>query len=151
MTRTLVVLALISFLELGCATDAPQLTNPEIARSSTTIGYQEGMRRLTASCLEDVNKFCKKIPLGGGRARNCLEQNRARLSSQCATTMTNVIALWDKRATARANVRQICAADQKKLCPEMQEGDGNVLECYMKAKQNASVQCQQAVLDAGYE
>jgi outer membrane protein OmpA-like peptidoglycan-associated protein len=33
----------------------------------------------------------------------------------------------------------------------VQVGDGNLLECFYKAKQNVSPQCRQAVADAGYE
>ncbi len=35
--------------------------------------------------------------------------------------------------------------------PGVQPGDGNLMECFYKAKQNISPQCQKTVADAGYE
>jgi outer membrane protein OmpA-like peptidoglycan-associated protein len=37
------------------------------------------------------------------------------------------------------------------LCNGIQQGDGNLLECFYKVKQNTSAPCQKAVADAGYD
>jgi outer membrane protein OmpA-like peptidoglycan-associated protein len=55
------------------------------------------------------------------------------------------------RAQARSSVMRICEADGRRLCQGVQQGDGNLMECFYKAKQNFSPQCQQAVADAGYD
>jgi len=36
------------------------------------------------------------------------------------------------------------------LCSGVQSGDGNLLECFLKAERHANAQCRQAVTDAGY-
>ena len=60
-------------------------------------------------------------------------------------------ALVTTRAQARAAVLRVCDVDIKRLCPGIQSGDGNLMECFYKAKQNISPLCQKTVADAGYE
>ena len=53
--------------------------------------------------------------------------------------------------------RGIVAADRgptiniRRFCASIQPGDGNLMECFYKARQNMSPACQKAVVDAGYE
>jgi len=115
-----------------------------------TIGYAEAIDRLATRCGDDIEKYCKTVELGGGRVQRCLDQNQTRLSAQCKATNAEVRALLEKRAAARASVLQICDVDIRRLCPGVQPGDGNLLECFLKAERSASAQCRQAVTDAGY-
>src|SRR5262249_5138504 len=46
---------------------------------------------------------------------------------------------------------RVCDVDIRRLCPGVQVGDGNLMECFYKAKANVSAQCRQAVANAGYE
>jgi outer membrane protein OmpA-like peptidoglycan-associated protein len=55
------------------------------------------------------------------------------------------------RSQARAAVLRVCDADIRRFCPGVQQGDGNLMECFNKAKQNMSSQCRKTVADAGYE
>jgi len=61
-----------------------------------------------------------------------------------------VPALLQKRAAARGYVLQVCDVDIRRLCAGVAPGDGNLLECFLKAERSASLQCRQAVTDAGY-
>jgi hypothetical protein len=117
---------------------------------SQTIGYAEAIDRLAVACGNDINQHCKTVNLGGGRMQQCLNQNQAKISAPCRTTMVEVAALLQKRATARANVLRICDADARRLCPDVRREDGNLLECFYKAENRASPQCRQAVTDAGF-
>ena len=96
-------------------------------------------------------EFCQKVNLGGGRVTQCLEQNQAVISGQCKTSITEMRALLATRAQARAAVLRVCDADIRRLCTGIQQGDGNLMECFYKAKQNISPQCRKTVADAGYE
>ena len=59
--------------------------------------------------------------------------------------------LLQTRAAARSAVLRVCDADIRRMCTGVQRGDGNLMECFYKAKRNMSPQCQQTVADAGYE
>ena len=119
--------------------------------SAQTIGYADALGQLGTSCGADIAKFCKNEPLGGGRIRQCLQRNQASISPRCSGSVTALSSLLVKRAAARAAVPRVCDADIKRICAGIQQGDGNLMECFYKAKRNISAACQQAVADAGYE
>ncbi len=120
---------------------------PSVAQ---TIGYAQAIDRLAVACGKDIDQYCKNVNLGGGRVQQCLNQNQAKVSGNCRATQAEVAALLQKRAAARAYVLQVCDTDIRRLCPGVQPGDGNLLECFLKAERSASAQCRQAVTDAGY-
>jgi Cysteine rich repeat len=116
-----------------------------------TIGYGEALGQLAASCGKDIEKFCKRVNLGGGQIAECLEQHYGRVSARCKVTSLELAALLKKRAAARASVRRICELDRLQFCGGMQPGDGNLMECLEKSNYNVSAACQQAIVDAGYQ
>src|SRR5690349_7550667 len=118
--------------------------------SAQTIGYSDAVSRYAAACKSDIAKYCKRVPLGGGRLGNCLAQND-KVSGGCKATITALRAMVVKRADARASVMKVCDADIKRLCAGIQPGDGNLMQCFFAARKNASAQCRQIVADAGYE
>jgi outer membrane protein OmpA-like peptidoglycan-associated protein len=135
---SVILFAMLMFLGVGQAT-------------AQTVGYAEAIDRLAASCGKDIARFCKNTHLGGGRIQQCLDQNAGGVSAACKANLSEMRALLQKRATARAAVPRICDSDIRRICTGIQAGDGNLMECFYKAKRNISPQCQQAVADAGYE
>jgi outer membrane protein OmpA-like peptidoglycan-associated protein len=119
--------------------------------SAQTIGYADAVDQLAVSCGADINKYCKNENLGGGRVRECLTRNQGKVSARCTGSVTALGALLQKRAAARASVMRVCDLDIKRRCSGVAAGDGNLMECFYKTKQNISPACQQAVADAGYE
>ena len=114
-----------------------------------TVGYAEAIDQLARGCGKDIARFCKQAPLGGGRIQQCLSQSG--VSGGCRANLDALAALLQKRAAARAAVPRICDADIRGTCSGVVRGDGNLLECFYKAKRSISAPCQQAVADAGYE
>jgi outer membrane protein OmpA-like peptidoglycan-associated protein len=126
----------------------PASAAPSIAQS---IGYAQAIDRLGAACGKDIDKLCKKANLGGGRVTQCLDQNRAAVSSGCKASVTEMTALLTTRVQARAAVLRVCDVDIRRFCAGVQPGDGNLMECFYKARQNMSPSCQTAVTNAGYD
>ncbi len=137
MTRCLAIVLTASFLVSTTA-------------FSQTIGYADAISGLAAACGADIRKFCKGVNLGNDRLRNCLNQNQANVSSQCKVGYTRAMDLLQKRVTAQRSVTKICDSDIRRLCGGVQPGDGNILNCVLLAQKQVSVQCNQAVTDAGY-
>ena len=81
--------------------------------------------------------------------QQCLGQ--ANVSANCRASLGTMQALLQKRAAARAAVPRVCDADIRRICSGVVAGDGNLMECFYKAKRSISAPCQQAVADAGYE
>jgi outer membrane protein OmpA-like peptidoglycan-associated protein len=114
-----------------------------------TLGYAEAIDQLAKSCRTDIANYCKSEPLGEGRVWQCLSRNR--ISAGCSSSIGVLAALLKKRAAARAAVPKVCDVDIRRMCAGVQQGDGNLMECFYKARQNVSPACRQAVTDAGYE
>jgi outer membrane protein OmpA-like peptidoglycan-associated protein len=121
------------------------------AAAAQTIGYAEAIDQLGTSCGPDIAKFCKTESLGGGRVRQCLLRNQGSVSARCIGSINALTSLLQKRAAARASVMQVCDLDIKRRCSGVEVGDGNLLECFYKTKENVSAPCRQAVADAGFE
>ena len=119
--------------------------------SAQSIGYADAIDRFAIACSNDIQKHCAKLDLGGGRIAQCLDQNRAKVSASCTATAGALASLLATRAQARASVLRLCDVDIRRLCQGIEPGDGNLMECFYKAKQNVSSQCRQAVANAGYE
>jgi hypothetical protein len=118
--------------------------------SAQTIGFAEAIDRLAAACGADIKKHCKGVPLGDGGVRNCLVRNQAKNAPRCNSTMAEVFRLIEIRLAAQAAVPRICDADIRRLCQGVQPGDGNLLECGLKARRAVSAKCNQAITDAGW-
>jgi OmpA-OmpF porin, OOP family len=116
-----------------------------------TVGYADALGRLGQTCGADIAKFCKTVNLGGGRIIQCLNQHSASVSAVCRASVAATSSLLATRARARAAVMKVCAPNIVRACPDVTPGDGNLLDCYMRAKHLFSPQCRQAVADAGYE
>jgi outer membrane protein OmpA-like peptidoglycan-associated protein len=106
---------------------------------------------MAKACAKDIDRACKTFGLGGGRVQQCLNQHQATVSANCKSTMNALVILLQKRAAARAAVARVCDADIRRVCSGVQAGDGNLLECFFKARRNVSAACQKAVADAGYD
>jgi outer membrane protein OmpA-like peptidoglycan-associated protein len=119
--------------------------------AAQSISYADALGRLGQTCGKDIAAHCKTVNLGGGRMTQCLQKNQAAISASCKASIADMKALLATRATARAAVMKVCDTDIRRLCPGVQQGDGNLMECFYKAKQNASAACRKVVADAGYE
>jgi hypothetical protein len=133
------VVTLAAIMQMALVASAP----------AQTIGFAEAIDHVASQCKHDIDKFCKTVPLGGGRMLACL--NRPEVSGQCKQSVTAVQALLVRRAEARKLIPRVCDVDIRRLCAGVQPGDGNLMECFYKAKANISQQCRQAVANAGYE
>ena len=67
-----------------------------------SIGYAQAIDRLGTSRGKDIEKFCKKANLGGGRVTQYPDQNRTAVSSSCKASATEMAVLVTTRAQARA-------------------------------------------------
>src|SRR5262249_36932243 len=75
--------------------------------SAQSIGYADALGVLGKNCGRDIDKFCKKVNLGGGRMLQCLGQNEAAVSGGCKTSFVQMQTLLTTRAEARAAVLQV--------------------------------------------
>jgi OmpA-OmpF porin, OOP family len=118
--------------------------------SAQTIGFAQAIDRLAAGCGQDIDRFCSKVNLGGGRVEACLSQNEARVSARCRSTWAEVKVSLQRRTSARTSLVRACDADRRQLCAGVEPGDANLIDCLAMARRRVSQSCNQAITDAGY-
>ena len=70
-----------------------QQPNPTAAGSaplgstSPALTPREKMAAMRRACGQDFRTLCRGVPLGGGQAMSCLEENQARLSPACGSVV----------------------------------------------------------------
>lgn len=137
MTAALTTISIAASLGLGPAT-------------AETIGFADAIKILSASCGDDIEKYCKNVNLGDGRIQQCLVEHEANVSAQCNADYARVFALLQQRFAAQAAVDQACNRDAQQYCKLTKPGKGNILKCLLKAEPSVSNKCNQAITDAGY-
>ncbi len=120
--------------------------------AAETIGYADAIKILATTCGADIEKVCPKAQLANFEIGRCLQENQAKVSPQCTTSLVRVGQSLQARAAAQASVSKLCATDVQRLCPPklMKPGDGHLLVCLLKAQPSVSKRCNAAITDAGY-
>ncbi|MFN3625415.1 MAG: cysteine rich repeat-containing protein [Hyphomicrobium sp.] len=65
---------------------------------------------LRQACLPDYMRYCRGVPLGGGRVLRCLNGHVDQLSQPCFEALA-------LRGLATAGALRICGRDYERLCP----------------------------------
>jgi hypothetical protein len=98
---------------------------------------------LRQACFTDYMKFCRGVPLGGGRAINCLNENANQLSQRCFQALT-------VRGLAYAGALKSCRADYERLCAGVAPGWGRSLQCMRNSAPMLSPGCREALKREGF-
>jgi hypothetical protein len=122
------------------------LTGPGLAQ---TISYADAVTVLADDCGADIKKHCRGLNLGNNEIRNCLEQNQAKVSPTCTSTLASVVVSIQRRLEAQASVFKVCAGRAKQLCKGV-VGEVHILQCLIKTERIDGEKCNQAITDAGW-
>jgi hypothetical protein len=114
-----------------------------------TISYADAVTTLAKDCGADIRKLCSGLNLGNGRITGCLQQNAAKVSSTCTSTLTSVFSSIRQREDAQTAYFDVCRRDIAQHCRGV-KGDGYQLSCLVKAERIVSSKCNQAITDAGW-
>jgi hypothetical protein len=153
------------------AADEPAPANKTAAKPSTgaTGGKPSGAQiaAIRSACRSDYPKVCAGVPTGGAPALQCLEKNKAKLSSACgqavaaagggaAPSAAGAAAATDANAAPAAAplvlrplrprevifvMRSACGADVRSLCAGVDPGGGRIIECLATQSASLSPSC----------
>jgi len=114
-----------------------------------TMSYADAISQLATACRNDIEKFCKGVPLGP-RLKTCFDTNETQMSPQCQQTRRAVYTSISRRAAAQRDIGDICSADINRLCGTTRAGD-SLLACLLSASPAViGPQCNQAFTDTGW-
>ncbi|MEW6443251.1 MAG: cysteine rich repeat-containing protein [bacterium] len=89
-------------------------------------------------CTADAEKFCQGVEPGQGRILNCLGQHQSELSPACRERITALLAKVHEKVGA---MKEACGKDVDRLCQDVPQGGGRVLECLREHKSELSQEC----------
>jgi hypothetical protein len=113
------------------------------------ISYADAVTTLSRDCGADIKKVCKGVNLGNNRIADCLQQNAAKVSPTCTSSLAGVSASIQQREQAQAAYSKVCAHDIAQRCRGI-KGDGYILACLIKTQRLVGSKCNQAITDAGW-
>jgi hypothetical protein len=146
------------------ATPAPKAAAPKQASSAQ-------LAAIKSSCRGDYSKVCASVPPGGAPALECLEKNKAKLSSACEKAVSAATGGGAAAAAAPAAgaasaaaatpeaaptvivlrpllpreelfiARSACSGDIRTLCAGVAPGGGRIIQCISNRAASLSPAC----------
>jgi hypothetical protein len=157
----------------AAATSKPAAATAAPKAAASTPTKQPSSAQVSAirsACRSDYPKVCAGVPTGGAPALQCLEKNKARLSSACATAVSAAsggapAAGGDAATTATAPaappttmvlrpmrpreelfvLRSACGADVRSLCGGVAPGGGRIAQCLSTNAASLSPACKEVL------
>jgi hypothetical protein len=89
-----------------------------VAASAPNAGMAQGFRpgerarAVQMACMADYTRFCRDVPVGGGRILRCLSRHSDVVSQPCFQALT----VWGLTA---ANSFKMCLPDVDRLCAQV--------------------------------
>ena len=133
---------LFAAVMLACVSEAGLL-------QAETMSYADAVTKLGNDCGADIRKFCKGLNLGGGHIADCLEQNAAKVSPTCKSSVTSVVQSITQREQAQSAYSEACRGDIAMRCKGV-KGDGYILACLIKGTKRVSDKGNNAITHAGW-
>ena len=93
-----------------------------------------GIARSATPCAADIEKFCAKVPIGGGRIQACLKEHEKELSPECAARHENL-------EKEMGRLVAICRYDISRFCWAVSPGHGRVARCLERHRSDLSSVC----------
>lgn len=117
--------------------------------AAQTMSYADAVTQLGSDCGPDILRLCNGLNLGGGRIAGCLQQNQAKVSTTCKSSLATAFSSISKREHAQSSYEKVCQRDMAKSCSGV-KGDGFVLGCLLTKEKRVSQNCNQVITDAGW-
>jgi Cysteine rich repeat len=98
------------------------------------VAFLPGVARSATPCMADIEKFCGKVPTGGGRIQACLKEHAKELSPDCAARHENLEKEMGRLAAS-------CRYDISRFCWDVSPGRGRVARCLERHGSDLSPEC----------
>ncbi len=102
-----------------------------------------------AGCAKELKAHCSTVKPGRGRLVSCMKAHEDKLSNQCIYALNRANYYLQALAMNIKYVVLQCRSDAVKLCPDVEIGEGRVLDCLAKNKAKVGKACDVALKDVG--
>jgi hypothetical protein len=104
-----------------------------------------GIKKLEASCGEDIKKYCSTVTPGEGRMLHCVQAHEDKISPACEYDLSEVALQVQTTAESLKEAMTACRGDIDKLCAKTQPGQGRIAACLAANRTSVSKSCVAAV------
>jgi hypothetical protein len=104
-----------------------------------------GIKKLEASCGEDIKKYCSTVTPGEGRMLHCVQAHEDKISPACEYDLSEVALQVQTTADSLKEAMTACRGDIDKLCAKTQPGQGRIAACLAANRTSVSKSCVAAV------
>jgi hypothetical protein len=121
------------FVRFVAAVGAVTLLLPAVAKAADAQVFP---------CMEEIEKYCKDVPLGEGRILLCLSGHDKELSAVCRSKV-------DENLRKVEEAKKLCEADIKRFCADVKPGEGRLLRCLQSKREGLTSECRKQVVKLG--
>ena len=118
-----------------------------LALLAINVSAQDIVGQVQTGCEAEIKNYCSQVSLGEGRLLACFYAHEDKLSGQCQYTLYSAAAQLEHAVSALNYVAGQCMGDIELLCPEVQAGEGRILNCLESKGEALGAACSQAIDD----
>ena len=144
MKHTRGLLAMIVLLPLGVSISSAAYAQTDVM-NVILERLAAGLKKLDASCGEDIKKYCSAVTPGEGRTLYCMQAYEDKISDGCASVLGEVALQVETTADRFRDAENACRGDIDKFCAKTQPGQGRIAACLAANGTSVSKSCVDAV------
>ena len=111
---------------------------------------QEGpVETVKTGCKTELETYCKDVTPGQRRVLACLYAFSDKLSSQCEYALYDAAAQLERAVAVLSFLINECGDDAEKVCPNVEVGEGRIVQCLDQNKAKISNRCVVALQETG--
>jgi hypothetical protein len=105
-----------------------------VASLAVVVVLHPGLAVGANPCAGDIERFCAKVPIGGGRIQACLKEHETDLSPECA-------ARYQSLEKQMGSLAASCREDISRFCSDVSPGEGRIGRCLAAHRSELSPVC----------
>jgi hypothetical protein len=112
---------------------------------SSNAFAQDPVATVVTGCNVEIETYCSQVSPGEGRLLACFYAHEDKLSGQCQYALYMAAAELEVAINSLDYVAGQCKNDISTLCPNVEAGEGRILECLAAQKESVSAKCTAAI------
>jgi len=112
---------------------------------SGAVYAQDPVATVATGCATEIESYCSQVSEGEGRILACFYAHEDKLSGQCQFALYAAAAELELAINALDYVAGQCMNDINTLCPDVEAGEGRILDCLSAQKEAVSAKCTAAI------
>jgi hypothetical protein len=125
--------------------EIPPITQATDSPGASATNQSTVHAKLAPDCRAELQKLCQGSQAEEGRLGKCIQDKMDQLSPACRQ---QIQARKDRMRNVKQQFKAACEPDIKQFCPDVQRGQGRIMQCLKQHKKEVSAGCSQ-VLERG--